>query len=220
MNSGHEYSAVSWSALGRIVAVLQVMSLSGLRVVALCRARTLPCRMPPGHDTNFVSQHRPLPRAVSLALPRVSQRSCAVSQGAAAPYRSLYRFPYCDTKAAPSHDTNDCIATHPMAKPCARAPLAPTRRQAVSWPCWPCYGVVSQGFLAVSWPPCCTPQRPVSRYNPLYRDSNWKTGSCPFQLLPLLQFFFSLIFFFIFVPPIGKPQKNILFFFSFSSRTK
>ena len=43
--------------------------------------------------------------------------------------------------------------------------------------------VVSQRALAMSWPmlavswgrvvaPCCTPLRPVSRYNSLYRDSN------------------------------------------------
>ena len=54
----------------------------------------------------------------------------------------------------------------------------------------PCRGP----WLAVLWgrvagppyrvvAPCCTPQRPMSRYNPLYRDSDWKMGSSPSSLV-------------------------------------
>ena len=70
----------------------------------------LPCRNPP-------SRHRESCRDTT---PTAHAWPC-VSQGAVVPYRSLYRCPYCDTKAAPSHDTNHCIATHPMARPCAQA---------------------------------------------------------------------------------------------------
>ena len=70
--------------------------------------------------------------------------------------------------------------------------------------CWPCCGAVSQGLLAMSWPPCCTPRRPVSRYNALYHDQGWEMGSSPSSLLHILFFFFHLIFF-SFVPPTRRP---------------
>ena len=100
---GREHSAVSQRALGRVMAhrasyrgrarsccrpcyARTLLCRKPCRVRTLpCRrpyhARTLQCRRPPGHYTKFVSQHRPLPRAVL-------QPSCAVSQGLAAPYRS------------------------------------------------------------------------------------------------------------------------------------
>ena len=70
----------------------------------------------------------------------------------------------------------------------------------------PCRGVVSQGLQALSWPPCCTPLHPVSRYNPLYRDSDLKMGSSLSSFLPKKIFFTH--FFFHFVPPTGRPQKK------------
>ena len=73
------------------------------------------------------------------ALPRVSQRCLSVSQGTASPCRSLYCCPYCDTKAALSHDTNHCIATYPASQ-AAHAVARPFARPAVLWP-----------MLAVSW---------------------------------------------------------------------
>ena len=53
---------------------------------------------PPRRDT----ENRVTIQLLSRALPYVSQRPCTVSQGATAPYRSLYR-----------HDTIFCILTHP-----------------------------------------------------------------------------------------------------------
>ena len=53
---------------------------------------------PPRRDT----ESRFTIQLLSRTLPFVSQRPCTVSQGAAAPYRSLYR-----------HDTIFCILTHP-----------------------------------------------------------------------------------------------------------
>ena len=130
-----------------------------------CRARTLQCRGPPGHNTKFVSQHKPLPHTVSRALP-VSQRPCAVSL----PYRSLATL-YHDTKRSPpatiQHLYRDSSTSQARR---ARVAAGPCTRPVVSWP-----------MLAVWWgrvvrspnrvvAPCCTPQRPVSRYSPLYRD--------------------------------------------------
>ena len=102
---------------------------------------------------------------------------------------------YRDPKGHPQPRYKICIATHPLARPRTRAATGPCDMPVVSWP-----------TLAVLWDhvvgspshvvaPYYTPQHPVSRYNPLYRYSDWKMGSSPFQLLPLLQFFFSLIFF-------------------------
>ena len=172
--------------------------------LALCHAQ---CRKPLCHDTKFVWQHTPLPRAlrlISCALSCVSQRSWAMSQGTAAPYRSLTAS-YCHTKVAPSHDTNHCIATHPMARPRARALLAPARMPAVSWLYWLCRGAVSWGC----WP-CRGPllHAPAALcHDTIYSivTQTRKMGSSPFQshlhlcffsLFQLLQdhnFFFSCL---------------------------
>ena len=74
-------------------------------------------------------------------------------------------------KVAPSHDTNYCIATHPIARPPARS----------ARPCAQAGHVVALAGCVVGLcrrvacrivAPCCTPLRPVSRYNLLYCDSN------------------------------------------------
>ena len=49
------------------------------------------------------------------------------------------------------------------------------------------------GLMVVSWPPCCTPLSPLSRYNALYRDQvqKWVVAQPDF----LHYFFFFRIFF-------------------------
>ena len=123
---GPAHGAVSWRTLGRIMApspaVSRLCPARKLRARARWHAVSqrlgLPCRSPPPpppprRDTENRVTIQLLPHAVSHALPFVSQHPCAMSQGTAAQYRSLYRCPYCDTKAAPSHDTIFCILTHP-----------------------------------------------------------------------------------------------------------
>ena len=74
------------------------------------RTRT-PCRrattFKPGHDTIFVSRLESLAACTTRRVARAQRRIVAHP----APYRSLYRCPYCDTNATPSHETNFCIAT-------------------------------------------------------------------------------------------------------------
>ena len=127
--------------------------------------RMLPCHsavaFAPRSRYKYRIATQSLSRTVSHAHSAVSQRVAAVSQCCIAALLHRVVTP----KVAPSHDTNYCIATHPMAKLCARAlPQALTRRPTVSSP-----------LLAVSWPclawPCAPAARPVSRYSLLYRDS-------------------------------------------------
>ena len=83
-----------------------------------CIARQKPCRA----------------RCHRITAPRI------VSWRTAAPYRSMYLCPYCDTKAASNHNTNICIATPPLARPRALVlPHALARGPVVSWLCcaWP-----------------------------------------------------------------------------------
>ena len=65
--------------------------------------------------------HRRVAAHTHALASRVAALLC-VSQGVAAPYCSLYYCPYCDTKAAPSHDT---IMTPPLARPHALASARP-----------------------------------------------------------------------------------------------
>ena len=135
LRPGRAHSTVSWR--------------TGRRVAARTGRAAAMLPSPPGHDTKNCITTQSLSRAlrvVSRALPHVSQRSCAVSQGAATPYRSLAAS-YCDTKGHPQPRYKICIATHPQRPSHARARSAarPAPRQ-----------VVSQGLLAISWP-CRSP---------------------------------------------------------------
>ena len=157
----HAHCAVSWCALSRIVAsspavsrLCLIVSLRarerlsavsqrlGLPCRALCRD-TKPCRSPPppSHDTKFVSQHKPLPRARCRVYRspqrRIVAHYCAISQPVA----------LCVAKPGLSsyHDTKNCIVTHSASKAVrAHAALRPCARQAVSWPLL----AVSQGAWA------------------------------------------------------------------------
>ena len=140
--------------------------MAGPLPTAPCRASCLACRNAPAPC------HKALPSHIAALLCHITSQTVASSDE----INFVSRL-------------NPCQAMH------ARAlPHALMRRPAVSWLCWPCRGAVSQGLLAVSWPLCCTPQCPVSRYNPLYHDSDWKMGSSPSSLLHKL-FFFHIFFF-------------------------
>ena len=90
-----------------------------------------------------------------------------------------------------------CIAIHPMARPCARVRIARPCTQAgcVAAPASRVMGPCRRASWLYRGPPPTRPSYPVSRYNPLYRDSDWKMGSSPSCLLPLLQIFFHSFFF-------------------------
>ena len=133
---------------------------------------------------------------------RVAARYCLVA--------ALYRRPaalYCDKTVAPGHDTNFISRLTPGQAMRARSPLTPARRPAMLW------GRVARPLCHVV-ALCCTPQRLVSRYNPLYRDSDWKMGSSPSSLLQK-KFFFHSLFFFSFCSTYWK--TTIFFFFFFMS---
>ena len=140
-----------------------------------CIARQKPCRA----------------RCHHITAPRI------VLWRSAAPYRSLYLCPYCDTKAAPNHDTNICIATPPLARLRALAlPHALARGLVVWWPCWPCCGRVALGHTRLPdsiVAPLVVPSCPVSRYNPLYRDlvQKWAVAQPDFCFFYF--YFFSLV---------------------------
>ena len=74
------------------------------RVTEHTRALAHCVAAPPGHDTSLYRNTAPC---------------CVVEHPA--PYHSLYRCPYCDTNAAPSHDTIFVSRHSPLAKPPARA---------------------------------------------------------------------------------------------------
>ena len=88
--------AASTRALARLVATLLPLPLVTIQKIV---SRLSPCRAS--------TTRRVVDAAARVAVPlrRVVGRWVL--------YRSLYRCPYCDTKAAPSHDTNHCIATYP-----------------------------------------------------------------------------------------------------------
>ena len=144
-----------------------------------------------------------LPRALHAVSRARSVVSQVVSQHAAALLQRCIAALLCyiaTQTVAPSHDTNFVSRLTPGQAMHARSPLTPAHRPAMSWSrvARPLGRVVA---------PCCTPQRLVSRYNPLYRDSDWKMGSSPSSLLHNFFFFHSSFFFFHFVPPTGRPQK-------------
>ena len=86
-------------------------------------------------------------RSVSRALRRIVAHP--------APYRRLYRCPYCDTNAAPSHDKILYRDTHPQRLgPRARAACS-TRIAGLLVVSWPS----RDALPAVSWPLLCAPMR-------------------------------------------------------------
>ena len=105
-------------------------------------------------------------RIVSHALPRVSQRSCAISQGSTGLYHSL-DVPYRDTKGH-SPVTIQKLYRDPLrpGRPRALAPLARARRPVVSQPLAGriagFLGAMSSGLLRAPALPCVTIQSVVS----------------------------------------------------------
>ena len=159
-----------------------------------CRGRTLPCRKPPGHDTKFVSQHKAL--------------SCAMSQGSTALYHSLAAL-YCDTKLSPPATIRHLYRNSPASQATqahCRTPLRATSH------------VVAHVGRVAGPPvvaPYCTPQCPVSRYNPLYRDSTGKWAIAHSSFCVFCNFFFSLIFFIFFHLLEDHKKILLLLFFIF-----
>ena len=129
--------------------------------------------------------HRPC-LAVSQACPAVSPRTlscasqhpCAVSRGAATPYRSLYRC-HIVTQSRPQPRYYFFIATHPW-QGCARAlPHALAGSRPCRGPSWTCRSVLLHASPAVSHPLSLAQASllsPVSRYNSLYRDPAQANG--------------------------------------------
>ena len=162
--------------------------------------RTLPCRRPlRSRYKNCIAT-----QLLQLALLR-SHRATAVSHHCIAALLRCIVTP----KVFPSHDTNYWFATNPIAKLRACAlPHALARSRPCCGPCWPCRGAVSQGLLAMSWPPDARP-------NALFHDTihcivtqtgKWAiahSSSCLFY-----NFFFTH-----FVPPTRRPQKIYYYFF-------
>ena len=119
-------------------------------------------RPPPVHDTIFISQHRPYraPCRVRCCVCRSTPAPCSRALGAVSQ-------PYCDTKAAPSHNTIFVLRL-------PHQPHAPTHGLAVSWPFLAVLQAVSQACSTIPWPLRHTQPSlpsPMSRYNSLYRDS-------------------------------------------------
>ena len=133
----------------RIVAILG--SVAGRVVVCIgcvkSRVVRTRCRVvaPSYHDTKIISTQL-LTSAMSHAHSAVSQRITVVLQRCIAALLRRIATP----KVAPSHDTNYCIATHPMARPCTcTLPHAFARRPVMSWP-----------LLVVSWGCVCDAPKP------------------------------------------------------------
>ena len=123
-------------------------------------------------------------------------------------------------KVAPSHDINYCIATHPMARPCARAAARPCARASlvvalagrVMGPCrkasWPYRGPLAARPCALCHDTvCCI----MTQHKP-------KMGSSPFQSPLCFAFFFFSLFIFHFLFPLFlllyDHKKIYSFFFS------
>ena len=126
------------------------------------------------------------------------------------------------TNVAPSQPRyNFCIATQLPAKRTARrVARAPStvsqdawpyrgRAVAVSWPAAPCHGVP---LRAASQP--CPALLCHDTIDYIVTQHKLKMGNKPFHSL---LFFFSHQFFFL-IPATGKPPKENIFFFSFSSK--
>ena len=187
LRPGCVHSAVSWRASvpchGRVAGL--VVARTGHVMRARCRVAD-----PPVTIQSLYSNTGPY-----RASCRAHYRAC---RSALAPCRRAL--------GAVSQPLALCVATSGLPHTLAHGPT-------VSWPCWPCRGAVLQGLLVVSWPPYSMPLRLVSRYNPLYCDSDWKMGSSSSSLLPLLQKknFHSL--FFSFCSTYWKTIKNIYYYF-------
>ena len=117
--------AVSWPPSGRVAGV-------SCRVAARCsavsRAHSAVSRAPchilspcplSRYKTSYRDTRVHVARVAALLL-RIMVRCCVISQRRVVAPQSRYK---------------NCIATHPVARPRARAlPLAPARRSALSWP--------------------------------------------------------------------------------------
>ena len=172
-----------------------------------CHKRLFPCRRA---HARIVAPCRSPPVAIQkLYRDAEAHAACTV------PYRSAHTHAVRHVAAclaAPCHNTNFCIATHSYGQ-AGRVPVPPSRvacRVAAS---------------------CCARQLdriasscPVSQYNLLYRDPNWKMGSSsPSSLLCTLFFFFICsthckitIFIFFFISLI-EPKIFIIIYFNFFS---
>ena len=109
-------------------------------------------RPPPGHDTIFISQHRPCrrPCRVRCCVCRSAPAPCSRALGAVSQPVSP---PYCDKKAAPSHNTIfvSRLPHQPSReRACCRTPLRTGRPY--RGPSLPYRRAVWQACSAISWP--------------------------------------------------------------------
>ena len=145
LRPGRRTSRAGRSVMARTGAVSWSSPTVSQRALAVSRAHVA-VSLAPQQDTKFVSQHRPLPRAVSQgAGRRIAVMSRAVSRRQACP--SCHNTIVCivthlpaarciaTQKVASQPQYNICIATHPLARSCAHAlPHALARGSTVSWP--------------------------------------------------------------------------------------
>ena len=132
-----------------------------------------------------------------------------------APYRSLYRCPYCDTNAAPSHDTIFVLRHSALARPLAHACWAVSR--ALRAVLWRMLGRVVAEHWLYRGP---SPVRPFllchdTVYYIMTQNSKWaldKPVACNV-------FFFSHHFFFSF-QLLENHQKNIYIYIFFNFQYK
>ena len=137
------------------------------RVVARTGVISWPCRKHVATRTSTIARHVATPLNHNTSLYRNTALCRTLCQARTAPYRSLYRYPYCDTNAAPSHNTIFVSRHSPLARPPAHALgcIACTARRIVAH-AWQC----RDRALAVSWPIPCAPMPAVSQYSLPYRD--------------------------------------------------
>ena len=206
MRLGRPCRAMSWRALalccGRALVVSQPVAsrVAGVSLRARCHVAA-----PLSHDTSLY--RNPAPYCVPCRERTASYRARTAPHPG--PYRSLYRFPYCDTNAAPSHDTIFVSRHSPLARPpaCGLGCIARAAHRIVEHARLCC-----GRDLAISWPIPCALMPAVSRYNLLYRDSKQQMGS----LLPTMFFFFHIIFFSHSSYWKTTKKKIFIFFFQFS----
>ena len=171
-----------------------------------------------------VSRHcclRPRSRYNFCIAPRVPcqrrvPRAAALVMVHPAPYCSLYRCPYYDTNATPSHDTI-FITRHSPQWPSPRAcPARPcTLAGHVAGPLGRVTGRVLDRIVAQSDRIVADHAHllcSVSRYSLLYRDSKQQMGSSSAYCLQ--RFFFFTSFFFSF-QLLENHQKNIYYYYYF-----
>ena len=218
------HNAVSWRALGHIVALspsvshlclavsqactsrvvahrfrvagrlLRVVSHAGPRCVA---RRATPCRSPSGIIARLLRRIMAHARSYRNAVARRVAACLAIHSAA--------RLPSC-------HDTPICIATHPpTARLCEHAPLAPRTGRTCHRASWPCHSVLLRASPAVSRAHACLSSS-VSLYNSLYSDPAQVNGQYPIQP-PAHFFFFTNFFFHLF--HLLEDHKKIFFFFIF-----